>query len=371
MANENNPGTRREQRRAKQQAEPNDADSGLADNSQESAQEIRDRNARLRARAAADRQTRREQERARMAATAAGLDASERIDDIFVRTTHAITTWIRHNFKWLQWALVLFVVGMFGVQGVRYYQRQAAAKSTDSLMEGAIALSGTIGNDEEGKTIPEELRRYDTRPQFRDDEQRLSAAEKNFKATIDKFGNSGAGVYAKLQLAGVKYDESAYDDALNLYAQVRTSKLAQEDIEVRGRSVEGMGFCREAKGDQEAALKSFRELSNIEGSLEFGVLGLYHQARVLTAQGKKDMAADLLKKAKKRLEDDKESVAAHYFKRPVQESLALVDPSANSTSASPDFSELLRQDPSRLQRMINGLKHGSGSPAGDEPGESQ
>ncbi len=41
-------------------------------------------------------------------------------------------------------------------------------------------------------------------------------------------------------------------------------------------------------------------------------------------------------------------------------------------SASPDLSELLRQDPSRLQRMIDNLKHkGSGAPSGDEPAEQK
>ncbi len=88
---------------------------------------------------------------------------------------------------------------------------------------------------------------------------------------------------------------------LNLYRQVRMGKLAQDDLEVRGRAIEGTGFCLEAKSDLEGALKSFRELSNLEGSLEFAVLGLYHQARILLAQGKRDLAKELLLKAQKRL----------------------------------------------------------------------
>lgn len=370
MANENDQATRREQRRAKQQAEQPDA-TAPAENAEGAGQEIRDRNARLRAKAAAERQTKQAESRARIAATASGLDAAERIDDILVRTTHAITEWVRHNFRWLQWALVLTVLGMFGVQGVRYYQRQAAAKSTDLLMEAERALSGTVGDDdEETKSIPEEMRRWDTRPSFHDDEQRLSVAEKNFKAAIERYGKSGAGDHARLGLAGVKYDQKAFDPALDLYRQVRVSKLAETDLEVKGRSIEGIGFCLESKSDTEGALKSFRELSNIEGSLEFAVLGLYHQARLLTAQGKKDEAKNLLTKAQKRLADEKDSATASYYKRPVQEALALVDPSAGAAAGAPDFSELLRSDPTRLQQMLKGMKQpGSGAPAGDEPGE--
>lgn len=369
MANENEQATRREQRRAKQQAGATDAQVPETEASG-SVQEIRDRNARLRAKAAADRQSKREQERARMAATAAGLDASERLDDIFVRTTHAATTWIRNNFRWLQWALILLVIGMFSVQGLRYYQRQVAAKSTDLLMEGERALSGTVMGEEERKSIPEELQRWDTRPSYNDNAQRLSVAEKEYKATIDKYGKTGAGDYARLGLAGVKYDQKAFDEALALYRQVRASKLAEEDLEVKGRAVEGTGFCLEAKGDLEGALKSFRELSNIEGSLEFAVLGLYHQARVLSAQGKKDNAKELLVKAEKRLADDKDSAAASFFKRPVQEALALLDPTSAAAASTPDLSDLLRQDPARLQQLLKGMKQqGPAAPAGDEPSE--
>jgi tetratricopeptide (TPR) repeat protein len=237
-------------------------------------------------------------------------------------------------------------------------------------MAGELAQSGTVGDDEESKSIPEELRRWDNRPIFADVEQRLSTAEKDYKATIERFGKTGAGDYARLQLAGVKYDQESFDESMNLYRQVRSGRLAQDDLEVRGRAIEGIGFCLEAKSDLEGALKSFRELSNLEGSLEFAVLGLYHQARVLVSQGKQDMAKELLLKAQKRLGDDKDSAAAGYFRRPIQDALSEIDPSSVAASTSPDLSELLRQDPSRLQRMINNLKNkGSGAPPGNEPAE--
>ena len=169
-----------------------------------------------------------------------------------------------------------------------------------------------------------------------------------------------------------KYDQEAFDDALKLYREVRAGKLAQDNLEVRGRAIEGTGFCLEAKEDLEGALKSFRELSNLEGSLEFAVLGLYHQARVLVTQGKRDMAKDLLEKAQKRLGDDKDAAAAAYFKRPIQELLSQIDPSAVAAEATPDVSELLKRDPARLQRMIDNLKRkGSEAPPGEGRGEPE
>lgn len=372
MTNESDQSTRREKRRIKQQDEQGRVSEAPQKEPSTSTQDIRDRNARLRAQAATERQTMRDRQRARIAATASGLDASERLDDIFVRSTHAATLWVRNNFRWIQWAVVSVIVLLFCVQGLRYYQRQTASKSTDSLMEGALAQSGTVGDDEEAKSTPEELRRWDNRPMFRDAEQRREKAEKGFRTTIDKFGKTGAGGFARLQLAGLKYDQGAFDEALNLYRQTRTSDVAQDDLEVRGRAVEGIGLCLEGKADLEGALKSFRELSNIEGSLEFAVLGLYHQARVLVAQGKRDPAKELLLKAQKRLGDNQDDAAAAYFKRPIQEALAQIDPTSVAASGSPDLSELMRQDPTRLQRMIDNLKHkGSGAPAGDEPAEQK
>ena len=355
MTNENDQGTRREQRRAKQQSDVSGSASDAVAQTT-SPEDIRDRNARLRAKAAADRQSKRERDRSRMAATAAGLDASERLDDVFVRTTHAVTSWIRQNFRWIQWALVITVIGMFVVQGVRYYQRQVAARSADALMAGVTAESGTIATEDQAKEVSEELHRWDNRPMFASAEQRSSAAEKELKAAIDKFGSTGAADYARLQLAGLKYDAKAFDEARSLYQQVRAGKIAEKDLEVKGRAIEGTGFCLEGKGDLEGALKSFRELSNIEGSLEFAILGLYHQARVMVVQKKEEEAKTLLKKAEKRLDDDKDSASASYFRRPVQELLAQLDPSAAAAPSQPDLQELMRRDPSRLERLLQNMK---------------
>lgn len=364
VTNENDQGTRREQRRAKQ-ADSTSGASGNTEPKATSPEDIRDRNARLRAKAAADRQSKREKDRARIAATAAGLDASERLDDVLVRTTHAVTTFIRQNFRWIQWALVVLVVGMFTVQGLRYYKRQVAAKSADALMEGVTAESGTITSEDQSKEVPEELTRWDNRPMFASAEQRTLTAEKELKTTIDKFGSTGAGDYARLQLAGVKYDEKAFDEARALYQQVRTGKLAETDLEVKGRAIEGIGFCLEAKGDTDGALKSFRELSNLEGSLEFAALGLFHQARVMVSHNQQDQAKELLKKAEKRLDDDKDSVAASYYRRPIEELMNQIDPSAAASNPSQlDLQELLRRDPSRLQRMLeNAKQRGPDAPA--------
>jgi tetratricopeptide (TPR) repeat protein len=372
VTNENEQTSRREQRRSKQQEQGGQGGGAASGEQAGSTQDIRDRNARLRAKAAAERQGKRERQRAVATGSASGLDASERLDDIFVRTTHAATQWLRINFRWLQWVVVGTVAVLFGIQAIRYYKRQVAAKSTDLLMQGLWAQGGTVDDNAEHESVPEELRRWDVRAAFHDDAKRLSQAEKGYQAAIEQYGRTGAGWYARLQLAGVKYDKKDYNGAISLYRQVRASDLSKSDLEVKGRAVEGVGLCLEAKANLDEALQSFRELSNLEGSLEFAVLGLYHQARLLIAQNKRDMAKGLLEKAKKRLEEDKSAAGAGYMMRAVRDLLASVDPQSNTQAQTPDFSEIMRQDPGRLQRLVDKLKQkGASMPGSEEPANPQ
>src|SRR5690606_12853909 len=85
---------------------------------------------------------------------------------------------------------------------------------------------------------------------------------------------------------------------------------------------------REAKGDLDAALASYEELSKVDGK-GFEELGLYHQARVHTQKGNPDKAKELLKKAREKLSAPGESGQAFPFLEAVVDgALRSLDPSA-------------------------------------------
>jgi tetratricopeptide (TPR) repeat protein len=339
--------------------------------------QIQDRNARLRAEAAEQRRAKRERDKAVVAAPI-GLDASERVDDIFVRSTHAAATWLRNNFRWLQWVVIGGVVIGFGVQGYRYFAKSTAAKSTDALAVGLTAESGSIRSADDAKAANPELEVFDARPVYDSVEAKDSAAEQGYRQAIATHGKTNAGWLARLGLAGVLYDQKKWDEAVELYRAVRGSDLAKSDPDILGRSLEGIGLCLEGKGDREGALQAFRELTNQEGSPSLATLGLYHQARILLAQGTKDKAKELALKAKERLDKDAQAAAGKdadappprpgYLAESVKMLVARIDPALPQSGANTrSIADALRDDPTKLQRMLDGLKQ---HPSAPEPAPS-
>src|SRR6185369_10532802 len=97
------------------------------------------------------------------------------------------------------------------------------------------------------------------------------------------------------------YDQGQYKDAKAAYEKVKQMKGYSSDSDIKGRTLEGLGMTLEALKDDDGALKSFKELSNLDNA-NLAALGMYHQARMLKAQGKNDDALKLLEKAGQKLE---------------------------------------------------------------------
>jgi predicted negative regulator of RcsB-dependent stress response len=340
--------------------------------------EIRDRNARVRAQAAAQRRAKNERENAAVALPV-GLDAAERIDDIFVRTTHAAAGWVHKNFKWLQWVVILSVAGGFGFQSYRYVTRSKAAKSTDALVIGLNAEGGTVRptTDDEQNALNPELAKLDPRPVYQTEQARIAAAEEGYRKAEKAYAKTGAGWVARLGLAGVLYDQQKWDEALSQYRAVRSSEVAKLDPDILARSIEGTGLCLEAKGDRAGALTAYRELTNQDAAPWLSTLGLYHQARMLLADGNREKAKELATKAKERLDKeakDLESADKNAIPRPgylsesVKMLLTRIDPTTATAAAAPNIEEALKQDPAKLQKLIDELQKQQPPAAPSAPG---
>ncbi|MGC4063137.1 MAG: tetratricopeptide repeat protein [Polyangiaceae bacterium] len=380
--------SRRAQRREQQQNDSSEAQAPDGPEAEQEAvdessgsgnavQQIRDRNARIRAQAAEERRAKRERDRVAVSAPT-GLDAAERMDDLFVRSTHAAAGWVRKNFKWLQWVVILSVAGGFGYQIHRYVSRSKAAKSTDALFIGVLAESGTIRPAADDESANAELAKYDPRPVYSTAEARTSAAEEGYRKVVAAHGNTGPGWVARLGLAGILYDQRKWDEALAQYRAVRGSELAKTDGDLLGRALEGSGLCLEAKGDRQGALTAFRELTNQESAPWLATLGLFHQSRLLLAEGNKEKAKELATKAKERLDkEEKEREGqdranmgmprSSYLSESVKMLLARIDPNAVSASA-PNIQEILQKDPDKLQKLLQGLQKKQPPAAPSAPG---
>lgn len=285
----------------------------------------RDRNRRLREEMVGGR-------RVKTAIPARNLEAGEIVDDALARSTQALGAWLKKNANAVQWVVILCLVGWVGYAIYSYRAGRAAEQASAKLSTAIRAESARIGSDET-KADPQ-TGLVETRPSFASDEQRLKAAEKQYRAIADG-GSTSSATFAKLGLASVLYDQGKFADAKAAYQAVKDSKLANQDVAVKGRALEGIGLSLEAAGDKDAALKAFGELSNID-ALGFNALGAYHQARLSYAAGNTEKAKEFLKDAQKRLDTlagaDKDKKLASgntgYLQQSVRELQRRVDPTA-------------------------------------------
>jgi predicted negative regulator of RcsB-dependent stress response len=336
----------------------------------------KDRNQRIREEAAARRRSKRDDEQ-RRAAPARNLDAGEMVDDALARGTHNLGLWLKKNFGIIQWVVVLGVAGGIGYKIYSVRHERNVGEASDKLMAGIQAEAASVGEQD---SEPDRMTGLtDSRPHFATEEERLKAAAAAFNAA----SSSSLGGFAKLGEAGILFDQGKYKEALAAYEAARDSDLAKRDNDVRGRSIEGVGLAQEALGNTDAALKSFRELEN-SGISGFGVLGIYHQARVTYGKGDVEKAKELITTARKKLEDkakDKPRVPGMppgFLEASVRDLLAVIDPNAAAAMAAspnidPAMLERLRGEsakaggkmtPERLQELLKGLT-GPGAPGGE------
>ena len=280
---------------------------------------IKDRNARVRAEAAEKRRSRREREQGN--APRRNLDASEVMDDALARSTHAAAGFLSKHFNKVQWVIMAGLVGWIGYEVYAWRQERTAQRTTEALFKALAAETGKVAGAEpsleDERGLPSDGRRT-----FASDEERLKAAKSEYVLASTNTGS----VLAQLGLAGVAYDLGQYKEAQAAYEKVKQNSAFASDPDVKGRTLEGLGMALEAQKNEDGALKTFRELQNMD-SANFSALGLYHQARILKGQGKTDDALKLLDKAGEKLITLKETPAViRYIGRNVLELLESIDP---------------------------------------------
>lgn len=345
---------------------------------------IKDRNARVRAEAAEKRRARRDREQGN--APRRNLDASEVMDDALARSTHAAAGFLTKNFNKVQWVLVAGLVGWIGYEVYTWRHDRDAEKATATLLKALSAETGKVGTD--GEDVDERTGITDTRRSFATDEERLKAAKAEYVLASAAVGTK-ASILTDFGAAGAAYDLGQYKEAQAGFEKVKQHSSFGADLDLKGRTIEGLGMTLEALKDDEGALKAFRELQNMD-SANFSALGLYHQARILKAEGKNDDAIKLLEKAGEKLVSAKENPGTiKYLRVSVMELYETLDPKkarelgqklmpadmmkqlGEGVSVGPGGSQKL--SPEKIQEIINQMQKNApaqGAPApapGDAP----
>lgn len=281
---------------------------------------IKDRNARVRAEAAEKRRARREREQG--SAPRRNLDASEVMDDALARSTHAAAGFLKSHFNKLQWLIVGGLAVWIGWEVYSWRHSRQAEKSSEALFKALSAETGKVGAGEGASDAdPTE----DARRSFKTDEERLSTAKKEYLLASGSTMKEST-VLADLGAAGVAYDLGQYKEAQTAYEKVKQHEAFGTDSDIRGRTLEGLGMTLEALKNDDGALKQFRELASMDAA-NFAALGLYHQARLLKAQGKNEDALKLLEKAGEKLVLLKDTPGAiRYLRMSISELYESLDP---------------------------------------------
>lgn len=280
---------------------------------------IRDRNARVRAEAADKRRARREREQP--GTTRRNLGAGEVMDDALARSTHAAASFLTKHFNKVQWVIMAGLVGWIGFEVYSWRHARTAEKATDALFKALAAETGKVAGDGPESS---DGAASDSRRSFASDEERLKAAKGEYVLASGSVGDTTS-VLADLGAAGVAYDLGQYKDAQAAFEKVQRHRAYGTDTDIKGRTLEGLGMALEAQKNEEQALKTFRELQNMDVA-NFSALGLYHQARILKGQGKADDALKLLEKAGDKLATLKETPGAiKYLGTQVTELMELID----------------------------------------------
>ncbi len=251
----------------------------------------------------------------------APLSAGEMVDDAFARAVSSSGKWLKNNAILVQGLVVVLVLG--GIGSIVYYWRGAVAteKSSSMLMAGVMADSGVVDPDAKAPEAD------DRDVVFKTPEARAGSAIAGYRQVIQQAPGSAAAILARLGEAGILLDQQKWDAAANAYREVKQSKLAAADVDVRGRAMEGVGLALEGKGDADAAVKAFAEMESaqVKGFIE---LSQYHQARLLAKKGEKEKAIELIKKAEERLKSTTGEAAPIFVKGMLTELHRKLDPAS-------------------------------------------
>ncbi len=262
------------------------AKSGQSDDGK--TEDIKDRNQRLRAEAAARRRKLREEERS--AAASEGLDAGERVDDALVRGADASAKFLRDNFAWLQW---IIIAGLAAGMGFLIYEYR---KEVDGEKQGAklaSILATQFGRIAAADPVtPSDRRLVDTRPEFESEAAKAKKAAEAWQALKDA-KTAELRLSAGLGRAGALYDLGQNAEARKAYEAVAGDTQSGLHPQLKGRALEGIGFTFEAEQKYEDAKKAFEKLGAVETD-EFKHLRKFHIARIEYLLGNRDKAQEML-----------------------------------------------------------------------------
>jgi hypothetical protein len=281
--------------------------------------------------------------------------------------------WIKEHGQLMGGLVAVALLAVGGALSWEYWQNKhqvdASALLAQAFADERGRLSTKDDDDDDSNLRPQLY------PAFKSAPERQDAAIAKYREVESKYPGTGAAYLAKLGEAGLLLDKGDAKGALEAYSEAKGTPLAQADVDVRGRAVEGMGFANELLAEHDApdspergrhldaALAAYKQLEQIDVQ-GFKELGMYHQGRVLEEKGDKAKAIELLKEVQKRVSVPGENHPFPYLEFVAEDRLRALDPSALPPKASKvggPGGNVDMSDP-QIQQLIRQLQQKGGGP---------
>ncbi len=203
--------------------------------------------------------------------------------DAFQKVGGEASTWLIHQQK-------LVIIGVVAVLlvgaaiGVVSYLGGRGEERASSELGAALAVLGRPVTDQVEKN-PDPL----AGPTYKTAKEKDEALIKALSELRSAHPGTRAAVTAALPLGEAQLRQGQADEALASLGDYLKDSPADEPL--RPTALEGRGYAYEAKGNLNEALAAFEQLSRENKTDFLNGMGLYHRARILELQGKKEEAA--------------------------------------------------------------------------------
>jgi tetratricopeptide (TPR) repeat protein len=178
--------------------------------------------------------------------------------------------------------LVVVVVAAYNLVNYFSDRREEAAaqafgavlKDVERPVQGEGAANPSISSDQ---------------PPFKTQKEKSEATLKAMGDFREHHKGTRAALTAELESGRAAFNLGDYDRAVAAYSDF--AQYAPVEDPLRVDAFEGMGYAYEAKNQLDQAIEAFEQMNKSNRTGYMNGMGLYHRARILLLQGKKEEAA--------------------------------------------------------------------------------
>jgi tetratricopeptide (TPR) repeat protein len=196
--------------------------------------------------------------------------------------------WMEGREKLVAGAVVAVVALVFCVFLIKYLSERGERMAQQRLGAALIPLTRPVlePGQKAPTHVPEAEKPFASQ---KEKDEAIVAALTRFR---DEHRRTRSATTAALPLAQSLSRLGRFDDALKTYDEYLESAPSGDPL--RAAAVEGKGYAYEAKGQLDDALREYDQLARMQNTEFLEGMGLFHRARILILQGKKDEAAKAL-----------------------------------------------------------------------------